>query len=35
VVRQAAKLGIHTPVNETLLGLVKTLEESYTDRIKA
>ena len=34
VVREAARLGIHTPVNETLLGLVKTLEESYAERIK-
>ncbi len=34
VVREAAKLAIPTPVNETLLGLVKTLEESYTERIR-
>ena len=34
VVREAARLGIRTPVNETLLGLVRTLEESYAERIK-
>ena len=34
VVREAARLGIRTPVNETLLGLVKTLEESYSKRIQ-
>ena len=34
VVREAARLGIRTPANETLLGLVKTLEESYRERIK-
>lgn len=34
VVREAAKLGIPTPVNETLLGLVKTLEASYAERIR-
>ena len=33
VVREAAKLGIPTPVNETLLGLVRTLEETYAERI--
>jgi 2-dehydropantoate 2-reductase len=34
VVREAAALGIRTPVNETLLGLVRTIEESYEERIK-
>ncbi len=35
VVRQAAALGIPVPANEVLVGLVKTLEESYGERIKA
>jgi 2-dehydropantoate 2-reductase len=34
VVREAARLGIHTPVNTVLVGLVKTLEESYSTRIE-
>ncbi len=34
IVREAAKRNIPTPVNETLMGLVKTLEESYSERIK-
>ncbi len=34
IIREAAKLNIPTPVNETLVGLVKTLEESYSERIK-
>jgi 2-dehydropantoate 2-reductase len=34
VIREARRLKIHTPVNETLVGLVKTLEESYAKRIK-
>ena len=34
VVREARKLEIPTPVNETLLGLVRTLEESYAERIQ-
>ena len=34
VVREAAGLGIPTPVNETLLGLVRAIEESYEERIK-
>jgi 2-dehydropantoate 2-reductase len=34
VVRHAAGLGLRAPVNETLLGLVKTLEETYTVRIE-
>ena len=33
VVREARRLEIPTPVNETLVGLVKTLEESYGKRI--
>ncbi len=33
VVREAAKLDIPTPVNETLAGLVQTLEESYAQRV--
>ena len=33
VVREAGRLKINTPVNETLLGLIRTLEESYTKRI--
>jgi 2-dehydropantoate 2-reductase len=32
VVREAASLGIQTPVNETLVGLVRTLQESYPER---
>ncbi len=35
VVREAARLGISTPVNETLVGLVKTIEQTYADRIIA
>ena len=35
VIREAAKLNIPTPVNETLRDLVKALEESYAERIKA
>jgi 2-dehydropantoate 2-reductase len=34
VVREARRLKIPTPVNESLVGLVKTLEESYAKRIK-
>ena len=34
VIREARRLEIPTPVNETLVGLVKTLEESYGKRIK-
>jgi 2-dehydropantoate 2-reductase len=34
VVREARRLEIPTPVNETLVGLVKTLEESYGKRIQ-
>jgi 2-dehydropantoate 2-reductase len=34
VVRHAAGLGLRAPVNETLLGLVKTLEETYAVRIQ-
>ena len=34
VVREARRLNIPTPVNETLVGLVTTLEESYAKRIK-
>jgi 2-dehydropantoate 2-reductase len=34
VVREASRLGISAPVNQTLLGLVKTLEESYAERIQ-
>ncbi len=34
VIREAEKLGIPTPVNQTLLSLVKTLEQSYDKRIR-
>jgi 2-dehydropantoate 2-reductase len=34
VVREARRLKIPTPVNETLVSLVRTLEESYAKRIK-
>jgi 2-dehydropantoate 2-reductase len=34
VVREAAGLDIHTPVNATLVGLIKALEESYEKRIQ-
>ncbi len=33
VVREAVRVGVPTPVNETLLGLVRTLEETYANRI--
>jgi len=34
IVREGEKCGIPTPVNEVLLHLVKTVEESYSERIK-
>lgn len=35
LIREAARLGIPTPVNETLRDLVVTLEESYAKRVRA
>ena len=34
VIREAVKVKVPTPVNETLLNLVRTLEESYAKRVR-
>jgi len=33
ITRQGSALGIPTPVNEALIGLIKTIESSYEDRV--
>lgn len=33
IVREGENIGISTPVNQTLTGLVQTIQESYTERI--
>lgn len=35
IVREGAKLGIQTPVNQTLTRLVQAIQETYNDRVRA